>query len=91
MRVKFQADADLDGRVIRGLQRAPPEIDIRTAADAGLKQCWTLRSCGPIATAIAELLESPIASPIGLTSGTLKLAVVSRAREIANERCLPYA
>jgi len=36
MRVKFQADADLDGRVLRGLRRAAPEIDIRTAADAAL-------------------------------------------------------
>jgi predicted nuclease of predicted toxin-antitoxin system len=36
MRVKFQADADLDGRILRGLRRAAPEIDIRTAADAGL-------------------------------------------------------
>jgi hypothetical protein len=36
MRVRFQADADLDGRIIRGLRRVAPEIDIRTAADAGL-------------------------------------------------------
>ncbi len=36
MRVKFQADTDLDGRVLRGLRRAAPEIDIRTAADAAL-------------------------------------------------------
>ncbi|HLG94926.1 MAG TPA: DUF433 domain-containing protein [Bryobacteraceae bacterium] len=36
VRVKFQADADLDGRVVRGLRRAAPEIDIRTAADAAL-------------------------------------------------------
>ena len=35
MRVRFQAD-DLDGRVIRGVKRAAPEIDIRTAAEAGL-------------------------------------------------------
>ena len=37
MRVKFQADADLDGRILRGLRRAAPEIDIRTAADADLE------------------------------------------------------
>ena len=37
MRVRFQADADLDGRILRGLRRAAPEIDIRTAADAGLE------------------------------------------------------
>ena len=36
MRVKFQADADLDGRVIRGLRRVAPEIDLRTAAQARL-------------------------------------------------------
>ena len=36
MKLRFQADADLDGRVLRGLRRATPEIDIRTAADAGL-------------------------------------------------------
>jgi hypothetical protein len=36
MRVKYQADADLDGRVLRGLRRAAPGVDIRTAADAGL-------------------------------------------------------
>ena len=34
MKVKFQADADLDARVLRGLRRAAPEIDIRSAADA---------------------------------------------------------
>lgn len=37
MRVRFQADADLDGRVVRGLRRAAPEIDIGTAAEAGLE------------------------------------------------------
>jgi len=36
MRVRFQADADLDGRILRGLRRTAPEIDICTAADAGL-------------------------------------------------------
>src|ERR1700674_4802177 len=36
MRVRFQADADLDGRILRGLRRAAPEIDIRPAGDAGL-------------------------------------------------------
>jgi hypothetical protein len=37
MRVRFQADADLDGRVLRGLRRVEPGIDIRTATDAGLE------------------------------------------------------
>jgi len=36
MRPKFQADADLDGRVVRGLKRTLPEIDIRTAVEAAL-------------------------------------------------------
>ena len=36
MKVRFQADVDLDGRIIRGLRRTSPEIDIRTAASAGL-------------------------------------------------------
>ena len=36
MRVRFQADADLDGRIVRGLRRVAPEIEIRTATDAGL-------------------------------------------------------
>ena len=43
MRVRFQADADLDGRILRGLRRAAPEIDIRTASDAGLKDPDVLR------------------------------------------------
>ena len=37
MRVRFQADADLDARVLRGLRRAAPEIDIRTATEAGFE------------------------------------------------------
>jgi len=36
MRIKFQADADLDGRILRGLRRVAPEVDVRTAAEAGL-------------------------------------------------------
>ncbi|HEY7387793.1 MAG TPA: DUF5615 family PIN-like protein [Bryobacteraceae bacterium] len=36
MQIKFQADADLDGRILRGLRRTAPEVDIRTAAEAGL-------------------------------------------------------
>jgi len=34
MRVRFQADADLDGRILRGLRRNAPEVDMRTAAEA---------------------------------------------------------
>src|SRR6266852_3340060 len=37
MPVRFQADADLDGRILRGLRRAAPEIDIRTSAETGLE------------------------------------------------------
>ena len=46
MRVRYQADAGLDGRIVRGLRRIAPEIDIRTAADAnlaGLKDPEVLR------------------------------------------------
>ena len=37
MRVRFQADADLDGRILRGLRRTSLEIEIRTAFDAGFE------------------------------------------------------
>lgn len=37
MRVKFQADADLDGRVLRGLRRTAAEVDFQTATEAGLE------------------------------------------------------
>src|SRR5262245_58108496 len=37
MRIRFQADADLDGRIVRALKRKAQVIDIRTAADAALK------------------------------------------------------
>jgi hypothetical protein len=46
MRVRFQADADLDARILRGLRRIAPEIDFRTAVDAaltGLKDPEVLR------------------------------------------------
>src|ERR1700693_2207565 len=36
MRIRFQADADLDGRILRGLRRVAPELNMRTAAEAGL-------------------------------------------------------
>jgi len=57
MRIRFQADADLDGRILRGLRRAVPEIDMRTAADAalaGLKDPEVLR----IAADSARILVS---------------------------------
>jgi hypothetical protein len=37
VKLRFQADADLDARVIRGLKRVAPRIDIRTAAASGLR------------------------------------------------------
>ena len=37
MRVRYQADGDLDGRIVRGLRRVAPEIDIRTASLGGLE------------------------------------------------------
>lgn len=46
MRIRFQADADLDGRIIRGIKRRSRDIDIRTAASAGfsaLKDSEVLR------------------------------------------------
>jgi hypothetical protein len=32
MRIRFQADADLDGRILKGFKRRAPEIDFRAAA-----------------------------------------------------------
>ena len=37
MRARFQADADLDARIIRGLKRRQPEVDFQTAEVAGLR------------------------------------------------------
>ena len=37
MQVTFQADADLDGRILRGLRRVSSKIDFRTATDVGLE------------------------------------------------------
>lgn len=48
MRIRFQADADLDGRIVRGLKRKSLDIDMRTAATAGfagLKDPEVLRLC----------------------------------------------
>jgi len=36
MTVRFQADADLDARIVRGLKRAEPAIHFRTATEASL-------------------------------------------------------
>jgi len=35
MRIKYQADADLDARIVRGLRRRQPGIDFRSAVEAG--------------------------------------------------------
>jgi hypothetical protein len=53
MRVRFQADADLDGRILRGLRRIAPGIDIRSAVDAaltGLEDPEVLRTASEIRT-----------------------------------------
>ena len=36
MPIRFQADADLDGRILRGLRRLAPEVDMRTATESML-------------------------------------------------------
>src|SRR2546427_3238358 len=38
MKVRFQADADLDNRIVRGIKRRGPEVDFRTAHAAGLSK-----------------------------------------------------
>lgn len=37
MKVKFQADADLDEDIVRGVLRIVPEIDFQTATEANLE------------------------------------------------------
>jgi hypothetical protein len=37
MKVKFQADADLNDDIVKGVLRRVPEIDFRSAVDAGLE------------------------------------------------------
>lgn len=37
MKIRFQADADLNEVIIVGVQRREPEIDFRTANDVGLR------------------------------------------------------
>lgn len=37
MKVKFQADADLNEDIVTGVFRQIPEIDFQTAKEAGLK------------------------------------------------------
>jgi len=36
VRLRFQADANLDARLVRGLKRIAPEIDIQSASEAAL-------------------------------------------------------
>jgi hypothetical protein len=36
MRIRFQADADLDERIVRGLKRRQRAVDFRMAAESGL-------------------------------------------------------
>lgn len=37
MKIRFQADADLNEDLVRGLRRREPTIDFKTASDAGLR------------------------------------------------------
>lgn len=37
MKIKFQADADLNEDIVTGVLRRAPEIDFQTATEAGLK------------------------------------------------------
>ncbi len=37
MKIRFQADADLNGDILTGVLRRVPEIDFQTADDAGLR------------------------------------------------------
>ena len=39
MRVRYQADADLDARIVRGVKRLQPLVDFQSSAEAGL---WRL-------------------------------------------------
>lgn len=59
MRIGFQADADLDGRILRGLRRVSPEIEIRTAFDAGFAGLEVTRSCG-LLRILGEFLSAKI-------------------------------
>src|SRR5882724_7609545 len=38
MKVRFQADADLDHRIVRGIRRREPQVDFLTAHTAGLRE-----------------------------------------------------
>jgi predicted nuclease of predicted toxin-antitoxin system len=37
VKIRFQADADLNQFIVVGVQRREPDIDFRTAKDAGLR------------------------------------------------------
>lgn len=37
MKIRFQADADLDEDIVSGLRRREPGVDFRTASEAGLQ------------------------------------------------------
>ena len=37
MSIRFLADADLDGAIVRGIRRREPSIDFKSANDAGLE------------------------------------------------------
>lgn len=40
MKVRYQADADLNEDIVTGIQRRAPEIDFQTAAELEYALCW---------------------------------------------------
>jgi hypothetical protein len=42
MKIRFQADADLNEDIVLGLTRLEPQIDFQTASEAGLRGMWDL-------------------------------------------------
>ncbi len=51
MRIRFQADADLNQRIVRAVRRGQPAIDFQTADEAQIR---TLNDPEVLATAAAE-------------------------------------
>ncbi len=47
MRVRYQADADLDGRILRGLRRIAVEIDFALLLMLAWKGSMIQRYCAP--------------------------------------------
>jgi hypothetical protein len=60
MKIKFQADNDFDGRVIRALPRRNPMIDFRTAVAAGIHQARQMTACWKLPRMTGECLSRTI-------------------------------